>query len=61
MGTQRSGVTGTQRSGLVVRRAKETMRLQLMCCTLSNFSSSQFTRGRTRGYRTERIGNDFKD
>jgi hypothetical protein len=46
MGMQRSGVTGTWRSGLVVRRVKETMRLQLMCCTLSNFSSSQFTRGR---------------
>ena len=27
-------------------KAKETMRLQLMCCALPNFSSSQFTEGR---------------
>jgi len=32
-------------SRLVVRRVKEMMQLQLICCTLSNFSSSQFTRG----------------
>ena len=30
---------------LDLRRARETMWLQLMCCTLSNFSLSQFTRG----------------
>ena len=27
-------------------KAKETMWLQLMCCALPNFSSSQFTEGR---------------
>jgi len=42
------------RSGLVVRRVKETMWLQLMCCALSNFSLSQFTRGQTGSYGIER-------
>jgi hypothetical protein len=31
--------------GLDVRRARETMQLQLMCCALSNLSLSQFTEG----------------
>jgi len=48
------GVTGTWSSGLVVRRAKEMIQLQLMCCALSNFSSSQFMRGRTGSYGIER-------
>jgi len=54
METWNSGVTGTWSSGLVVRRVKETMWLQFMCCALSNFSSFQFTRGWTGSYGTER-------
>ena len=43
----KSGRTSEYRSiGLDVIRARETMRLQLMCCTLSNLSLSQFMKGR---------------
>jgi len=34
--------------GLDITGVGETMRLQLMCCTLSNLSSSQFTKGRIK-------------
>jgi len=51
---QSSRVVEFWSSRLVVRRMKETMWLQLMCCPLSDFSSSQFTRGQIRGYGTER-------
>ena len=37
-----------QSCGLDVIRERETMQLQLMCYTLSNLSSSQFMRGRTK-------------
>ena len=38
------GVSEYRSIGLDVRRARETMWLQLMCCTLSNLSLSKFTR-----------------
>jgi len=39
------GVSEYRSCRLDVRRAREMMQLQLMCCALSNFSSSQFTKG----------------
>jgi hypothetical protein len=40
-------VTEVQRCRLDVRRVREMIQLQLMCCALSNLSSSQFMRGWT--------------
>ena len=39
-------VSESQSCGLDVRRAREMMQLQLMCCALSNLSLSQFMEGR---------------
>ena len=36
---------GGRSSGLGTGRSRETMRLQLMCCALSELPSSQFMRG----------------